>query len=647
MNKDKMKRIVAPVLVAVICFGATAALVAGKDGLKDLLNPVEKSAEVYPVMEEDRDPITGETIISNPEKPNILTNVMRNNQKFTILEIVPYDYAACFKVNAPSQAQKDNIASRGDSIFSEYTYWQDLYPDYPYANNRLFARAVSDVADNEHEFYITKDENGYTTHMENYFLNAMMGRLDDTSNKYIKYRKYYEENNVEVITVCAKDLQLSDIYRDDPVDMVYIAGSIQNYVQVYRNYFIDNNTAKAGINKLKSEKSGVYYKSGDSYIEYTLSELATKKPWYNSYSMDDEGNYVPNDIKLDVMKELMNYIYGNCSNYNKNSVVTYEDGSSTYMRVPCIMTDSPEEKQSINTNMSKLMYFLCKSTDEEGTKVGDIDTYYDSGRFIDKYFSYMDESGNTYKTEQGLDTLAYVKDSVANVSGWKKSLDGNLFSFATSSGKNIVYNDIVIMPEDAVWYYCDGVRTGSQNFYGPRAYDTKFRVGATEDEWGNDTYSTTLCVHYLFGIDETDLMVPPESVYDDTDINEVTLTSQDDVYVMYNPQANEDGSYTINFSAYDENEKLYSGVLYTSLGTELATYDEKDLSVLDVFGRCHLSYTVENTEENAELIDAIKTCRLKLYFKVTNQLRAKNNNFVYKTDESVLLFAQRQTFDLD
>ena len=124
MRRKLYKRIVAVTLAAMtiagsaVFIGRSTRTKAG-DGSEIGTSYYDK-AMVAEYNDGNIDWVNGERTLQAEDKANVLTNIMKNKQKLTILEIVPYELASVFDILIPDEEQKSTIEAYGDEIFNKF-----------------------------------------------------------------------------------------------------------------------------------------------------------------------------------------------------------------------------------------------------------------------------------------------------------------------------------------------------------------------------------------------------------------------------------------------------------------------------------------------------------------------------------------------
>lgn len=377
------------------------------------------------------DMVNGEVVLTADRKANVLTNIYKNKQKLTILEIVPYKLASVYNVLVPTEEQKNKIKAYGDEIFDTFEYpfrtdplewtegmtWDEQYRD-PSArlltsgsrsqdwdtgkwHEICYSKKYSQGAANQIasqfqpiELYRSGTEGSYdySVLMPDYYISNLLTGYEETKI----YDYFANKNNVEVKIVVPGQVTAAELQKillgtdngsGDPVDFIYVGGyAIANSGttgNIYRNVFFDQEVPadeegrKVIVNFAKTGEgadnfhTNVYRADG---TEYKVSELVSEKVWYDSYSKDADGNLHSNDLEWNEVEMLMNYIFGN---YNQNCVHVDESGNKQQQRVSCefqIATLSEgifcNDSNGCDNNIGKLYYLLCKTSDQASDEEG-------------------------------------------------------------------------------------------------------------------------------------------------------------------------------------------------------------------------------------------------------------------------------------
>ncbi len=434
--KDTIKRIASVALAIVMCTGVIIGL-SGTERIN--AEPVKPSGmywgatydEAVEHLEAARkyaegkiDPINGEIILVAEQKANVLSNVKKNKQKLTILEIVPYELMSVYSIFCPDARCETIMNAYGDLIFGGYQTVKDntcvladggienedffMLEGYDY--NQIRSKTENYIADADHPIEIVKNGDTYSSNIMNYFLNNLLKDHRDSG-----VFKYFNNDNVEVKVVVPglttnEELMNILLGDGDPVDFIYFGSYVEQNLNFdnngiyYRNlffsqgefdeegnYIIDDETKNDMYNLLKNGvvddnkyHTGVYKKLGDNnYVEYKLSELFDAKVSYESYSKigpgETDADYRSNDLSWEMVKTLMTYIFGN---YNTNYLYTPTDeegmmGTPQQQRVSCIFQLDTRnggqqyfynQSTGCDNNVGKLYYLLAKSTDQSSDK---------------------------------------------------------------------------------------------------------------------------------------------------------------------------------------------------------------------------------------------------------------------------------------
>lgn len=638
------------------------------------------------------DMVNGEFILTADNKANVMTNIYKKKQKLTILEIVPYELASVYNVMIPDDRQRELVHECAEEFFKQFgppakndgTWnlaedarllaggtWGDeytgsyskLYTQNNYTNNFIASsyQPIELHRDGEAESY------EYSVYMPNYFMFKLMEGYE----KYGIYDYFVNKENVEVKVVVpgqvtAGDLQKILLGADngsmDPVDLIYVGGRAVSDSgpkgNINRNLFMslepkseDDRAvmvqfAKDGANvdslaERFGYHTGVYYiDDGGNYTEYKVSELVSKKVWYDSYSYVN-GEYKPNDFEWDEVQVLMEYIFGN---YNDNYVhVDSKSGAKTQQRVSCSMSVADLSSIIIgSTNIGKLYYLLCKTTDQASdidgctirdtgyqsihasgnqsthTPYFDFCTYYGSpDYFLKKYF---DNSGNASATySNGISTVTYdgnvnwdiiVNDRQGIINGASETdfRHDKPYTDEIEKIKNNMMNPLTVKGDIASgeMFYIHEVYSGNYTVYNGMLglgagvgnlidfgfsnadYNGGYRDGVSHQRLdlaiGEKFMGMFNIVNYLLGIDETDFLTPPDASF-----TEVGLGYSDSSVVKEVEQGANPNAFFIYI--YGDDYK----------------YDAENHPIMP--DKISISYKAE--DENSQMLDgALKVCKL-------------------------------------
>lgn len=508
MSKITVKKIVSVFLAIVLCVG----IMLGMNGAERAKAQPNVDNEYWGAEYDDMveylnyakafgdgfmDPINGEVVLTADKKANVLTNIKKNGQKLTILEIVPYELMSIYSIFAPNSNCEKIMNAYGDWIFRDYETVKPntcvlaeggleregffLLDGYDY--NSIRGRTGNHIADADHPIEITKIGDTYKSKILNYYIENLLDEKRESS----VYKYFANNDNVEVKVVVPgktsnEELEKILLGDGDPVDFIYVGsylegnGNYGNNGVILRNlffsqgsfdadgnYVIDNETKTDMYDLLRNGNitsamdnkyhTGVYKKSGSSYVEYKLSELYSSKVSFDSYSKVG-SNYVPNDLNWDAVKKLMAYIFG-YANTNYIYVPVSEDGrmgTPQQQRISCVM--QLDKRKSSNyfcdntsrcqSNIGKLYFLLAKTTDQANDKdkceithpagfgtgthtmFCDIATCYHDPNYFMKYFSETKPDGSKYYNSNGVTTAAYNGDVA-----WPLEYNNNIYRVTT------------------------------------------------------------------------------------------------------------------------------------------------------------------------------------------------------------------------
>lgn len=695
------------------------------------------------------DMVNGERVLTAEQKANVLTNIYKNKEKLTILEIVPYKLASTFNILMPNNEQRKLVEAYGDEIFSNfgnpYTIepcrfdekgshcddqdtrlltdgWTlpewDIYVSY----DKKYQRGVTSKITNEYQpIQLHRDgtEGNYTysAYMPNYYLFNLLKGYESTN----LYKYFIEQEHCEVITVTPAELNAdpsllnSYLDRTDKVDLIYVAGYAENTYEIYRNIFMNTPVSsdaserqnmigfiKDGTNA-DSFKSGVYYKDGSDYKEYTISELVDNKVWYDSYIKVGDSYYY-NDINWENVDKLINYIFGQ---YNTNYIYTETDDDGNivrteHQRIPAMIVIPTFDRgwfsrsgAGIDNNIGKLYYLLVKSTDQTTdlglctlcgkddygthTPADDIKTcYYDPDYFYKKYFDTTDGSGNKYTFDNGTGTttaahngnkiwkVAFSDNPSVRwqmVAAEKEVMYGLEDTFETSlfytcketDGSYIVHNSVVgiltgkkLMLTNSQTWSAGGTRAGGV-------------YNRLEDAIG-DVFTQYNITNYFLGVDETEFLEQPDATFPTVDFEwteggaskaetvETQMTSNGSSFITYLYDDTIDyDKIIVNYQVTDESKRLVEAklVAHYKVGGTAKDVVIKEYSKDDVYGNELVKDSFSFTKDSApELYEAFKNNTLYFTFSAKNEYVGKKKTY-NKSDIAYIFFRYRNLYDLD
>lgn len=149
MKKKLYKKVVAVTLAALTIAGsaifiANSARTKADDG-SEIGNSYYDKALIAEYNDGNIDWVNGERTLQAEDKANVLTSIMKNKQKLTVLEIVPYELASVFDILIPNDSQKTTIESYGDEIFNKFYAQYDSDGKY---NNIRYLNSQNGNANN-------------------------------------------------------------------------------------------------------------------------------------------------------------------------------------------------------------------------------------------------------------------------------------------------------------------------------------------------------------------------------------------------------------------------------------------------------------------------------------------------------------------
>ena len=297
----------------------------------------------------------GETILNYENKTNILQNIMDNNGKLVILEIVPYKYAGVMDKLCGSKKVRDKIEADKATLYSKFK------EDSTYATiGHLTTVKIKGEANASHPFYITYNglTGEYTVEYPNYFLEEFM---DGVSNPTLFE---YINNNIEVRSVQACDLKESDL---EGVSFVYISSGAESSRNICFNRYI---AGASNVDKFKtsngSDLNTVAYDKKSGGSQYKGSSV--NSIGYAAFTKNASGSRVSCDMSWDMVDKLVRFIYkGNEYTGSTNSVAN---------PIP-VFIDFKKSVAKGDSNAYKLMALLMKTSNEKEAKSGGVSMYYE------------------------------------------------------------------------------------------------------------------------------------------------------------------------------------------------------------------------------------------------------------------------------
>lgn len=462
------------------------------------------------------DPVNGEHTLKIEEKANVLANICENEQKLTILEIVPYSLMAEYPAFIPSEEEKKLIEEYAPDLYKKYGVSESeklILADengiqgskknsslYSIEQDVLSGNCRSNViASTQTPIIIEKDGTGYNVNMPQTFINNQF--FGHTNSSLFQY--YADGKNVELITLSLADMRANgeDLYsylygRTDPIDIIVISGYGKNYYDIYRNIFFKYGADYAKDPVLKAKMvdfiyngkgadefpSGVFDETGR---EYKVSELEAQKIWYdNAYSFKD-GNKQSADFTFDEAKLLINYVYTAVNrNYNRQKENGEDDQQkiSTIVQAPFLgggrQTCMSRDGVSYNTNVAKLWFMLCKFSDQDETRTPLIlENGIDQNNVTEEQKKNMIYANNRYFERKTLNTYYsetpklgdsnffvlrnefFAKDEDGYITGWKNDL------WPVKEWNNLTINEYYGMNKQEMIYALRNINDGGFALY--------------------------------------------------------------------------------------------------------------------------------------------------------------------------------------
>ncbi len=323
----KMFRLPAIILAVVACVaGASGFLV--KNAIAD---------DTLPTV----DPYNGETILTLEEKnmqTPVLSNIMENGGKLTILEIVPEKMQSMFQSITVGADVYKNLARDIADGFTNPVNLHDIIFD-----GSKWERYLANKYNDECMSYIVQGGDWYqdlTTgswkqnelSIPNYFLEALFNGEHPDPISYA-----YFSDNMEVIIVTPEELNTytDELFAAKNIDYIYVgnpytSGQAMQWTVKF-NYYIEKGTF-------------------DDYNQ-------------NNYYGSDATSYASHDLDRDTMVNLLTKVYQG----NEDTKRTYHaDGESAYSPISAfISTSGWINDTGNNTNMVNFCRLLMFSTDEK------------------------------------------------------------------------------------------------------------------------------------------------------------------------------------------------------------------------------------------------------------------------------------------
>lgn len=352
----------------------------------------------------------GESFVSYDNKADIVGNIYEQQGKLVILEIVPYENAGIMEMLTGSERVKTLLEANKAALYQEFKSTMEDYGD-------VSTVTVGGELASYHPFTIDydKETSEYILNYSNKFLNNLVDSLNDTD-----IHRYLSEN-IEVRTVVAGELTEADL---EGASLIYLSSYVEDAEVINFNRYLNGEIGTSRLNmSLENENIGAFTKDGNKYTAITMADAMTAG--YDSYVMNDAGEYISSDMSWDMVESIIEYVYaGN----------EYTDGQP----IPCIVNYANDVSK--DTNAYKLANLLLKTSDEEKAEFDGVSTYYKNvmaditdGSYTYNGTSYSEWSDTTvplfnitcaktddyvfnyvYKTDNSVDSLLFLMGSPEN-----------------------------------------------------------------------------------------------------------------------------------------------------------------------------------------------------------------------------------------
>lgn len=352
----------------------------------------------------------GESFVSYDNKADIVGNIYEQQGKLVILEIVPYENAGIMEMLTGSERVKTLLEANKAALYQEFKSTMEDYGD-------VSTVTVGGELASYHPFTIDydKETSEYILNYSNKFLNNLVDSLNDTD-----IHRYLSEN-IEVRTVVAGELTEADL---EGASLIYLSSYVEDAEVINFNRYLNGEIGTSRLNmSLENENIGAFTKDGNKYTAITMADAMTAG--YDSYVMNDAGEYISSDMSWDMVESIIEYVYaGN----------EYTDGQP----IPCIVNYANDVSK--DTNAYKLANLLLKTSDEEKAEFDGVSTYYKNvmaditdGSYTYNGKSYSEWSDTTvplfnitcaktddyvfnyvYKTDNSVDSLLFLMGSPEN-----------------------------------------------------------------------------------------------------------------------------------------------------------------------------------------------------------------------------------------
>lgn len=286
----------------------------------------------------------GETFIKYGDKANILENIMDNNGKLVILEIVPFKNAGIMDMLVGTDKVINKINSDKDKLYNKYK-------NDKVTNGTVTTVKVSGKIASQHPFFISYDSSTskYTVDYPNFFLDTIVDAAT-----YPALYNYFAEGNIEVRTVVAGELKESDLTG---VSLVYVSSVVENKEIVSFNRYINGEIAPDKTNDNQDNTdTGSFSKNGTS-----IKTSKATDAWYDDYVKNSSNTLISADMEWDMVESVVNFVYGGNM---------YSEGQP----IPCVINYGSAPTK--DTNVFKLITLLMKTTNEVNSTYDGMPTYY-------------------------------------------------------------------------------------------------------------------------------------------------------------------------------------------------------------------------------------------------------------------------------
>lgn len=323
-----------------------------------------------------------ETYVKWDDKVNILKKIKDANKKLVILEIVPFEEAGIMDKLVGTKRVTDRLDDCKSRLYPTYESTKVVSGD-------ISTVTVKGIIASKHPFTISYNSTTktYSYEYQNSFLNSIVDSVADPE----LYN--YFKTNIEVRTVAAAKLTEADL---NDVSLIYIASKVESKEIVAFNMFLNEEIGSAYTNSSADNKGLGIYSGKSSRNEYKLKDATNI--WYDDYYKVG-SDYVRLDINWDMARKVIDYVYkGNSFTDNKP--------------IPCIVNFANPDDYT--ANIYKLSVLLMETTNNSGSEVDDVSTYYTD--VLNKLSSTYVENRRTkdFTNNLGLKTVGYKKGTGTN-----------------------------------------------------------------------------------------------------------------------------------------------------------------------------------------------------------------------------------------